>query len=96
MSSCLTSNRTVPNLVRGTQSISTFFYRVLLRHLGYAAEDFDLAELEISLENEGKLEEFIQRYDDRYAALDKGRERLLVAARTNQYTGLESCWRHTS
>lgn len=54
----------------GTQSISSFFYRVLLRHLGYA-EDFDLAELEISLENEGKLEEFIQRYDDRYAALDK-------------------------
>jgi hypothetical protein len=54
----------------GTQSISSFFYRVLLRQLGYA-EDFDLADLEISLENEGKLEEFIQRYDERYAALDR-------------------------
>lgn len=54
----------------GAQSISSFFYRVLLRYLGYA-EDFDLAELEISLENEGKLDEFIQRYDERYASLDK-------------------------
>ena len=54
----------------GTQSISSFFYRVLLRHLGYA-DDFDLADLEISLENEDKLDEFIQRYDEHYAALDK-------------------------
>ena len=68
----------------GTQSISSFFYRVLLRHLGYAAEDFDLAELEISLENEGKLEEFMQRYDDRYAALDKaGKGAWLQRGRTN-------------
>jgi hypothetical protein len=52
------------------QEFSDFLYRVLLRELGYA-DEFDLAELEISLESEGKLEEFIQRYDERYAALDK-------------------------
>ena len=38
-----------------------------MRHLGYA-EDFDLAELEISLEREDRLQEFIQRFNDRYAA----------------------------
>jgi len=32
---------------------------VLLRHLGYA-EDFDIAELEIELEAEGKLDDFIK------------------------------------
>jgi hypothetical protein len=42
-----------------TQRISEFLYVVLLRHLGYA-EDFDIAELEIELEAEGKLEEFIK------------------------------------
>ena len=46
--------------------------------------DFDLAELEISLENEGKLEEFIQRYDDHYAALDKaGKGSWLERGRTS-------------
>ena len=54
----------------GTQSISAFFYRVLLRDLGYA-EDFDVAELEISLESDGLLDEFTHRYDERYAHLDK-------------------------
>lgn len=53
----------------GSLSISPFVYRVLLRHLGYA-EDFDLAELEISLEAEGKLDEFITLFDRRYAAED--------------------------
>lgn len=51
----------------GSLSISPFVYRVLLRHLGYA-EDFDLAELEISLEAEGKLEEFVGLFDREYAA----------------------------
>ena len=50
----------------GTLSISPFVYRVLLRHLGYA-EDFDLAELEISLEGEDKLAEFVQIYNRQYA-----------------------------
>lgn len=51
---------------QGGLSISPFVYRVLLRQLGYA-EDFDLAELEISLEGEGKLDEFVEHYNARYA-----------------------------
>lgn len=41
-----------------TQRIAELMYTVLLRELGYA-EDFDVAELEIELEAEGKLDEFI-------------------------------------
>ena len=44
---------------RVTQRISEFLYVVLLRHLDYA-EDFDIAELEIELEAEGKLDDFIK------------------------------------
>ena len=44
---------------RMTQRISEFLYVVLLRHLDYA-EDFDIAELEIELEAEGRLEEFVK------------------------------------
>jgi hypothetical protein len=43
---------------------------VLLRHLDYA-EDFDLAELEIELESENRLQEFVERFDLRYAADDE-------------------------
>src|SRR5205809_4759514 len=41
-----------------TQRIAELMYTVLLRDLGYS-EDFDIAELEIELEAEGKLPEFI-------------------------------------
>ncbi len=41
-----------------TQRIAELMYTVLLRELGYS-EDFDIAELEIELEAEGKLPEFI-------------------------------------
>ncbi len=41
-----------------TQRIAELIYTVLLRELGYA-EDFDIAELEIELEAEDKLSEFI-------------------------------------
>jgi len=41
-----------------TQRIAELMYTVLLRELGYA-EDFDIAELEIELEAEGRLQEFI-------------------------------------
>src|SRR5579872_1035889 len=41
-----------------TQRIAELMYTVLLRELGYA-EDFDIAELEIELEAEGRLPEFI-------------------------------------
>jgi len=42
-----------------TQRIAELMYTVLLRELGYS-EDFDIAELEIELEAEGKLSEFVQ------------------------------------
>ncbi|WP_295408399.1 BREX system P-loop protein BrxC [uncultured Thiocystis sp.] len=42
-----------------TQRIAELMYTVLLRELDYA-EDFDIAELEITLEAEGRLEQFIQ------------------------------------
>src|SRR6266508_614753 len=42
-----------------TERISELMYTVLLRELDYA-EDFDIAELEIELESEGKLNQFIQ------------------------------------
>jgi hypothetical protein len=41
-----------------TQRIAELMYTVLLRELGYA-EDFDIAELEIELEAEGKLPQFV-------------------------------------
>lgn len=41
-----------------TQRIAELMYTVLLRELGYA-EDFDIAELEIELEAEGRLPEFV-------------------------------------
>ena len=42
-----------------TQRIAELMYTVLLRELDYA-EDFDIAELEITLEAEGRLDRFIQ------------------------------------
>jgi hypothetical protein len=55
---------------QGNLSISPFMYRVLLRKLDYA-QDFDIAELEISLEAEGLLPDFIARFNARYAADDE-------------------------
>src|SRR4051812_12686609 len=42
-----------------TERIAELMYTVLLRELGYA-EDFDIAELEIELEGEGKLDRFVE------------------------------------
>src|SRR3954454_13785402 len=44
---------------RVTERIAELMYTVLLRELDYA-EDFDIAELEIELEAEGKLERFVE------------------------------------
>lgn len=44
---------------RVTERIAELMYTVLLRELGYA-EDFDIAELEIELEGEGKLDQFVE------------------------------------
>lgn len=44
---------------RATEPIAEIMYTVLLRELDYA-EDYDIAELEIELESEGRLAEFVR------------------------------------
>src|SRR3954447_25984768 len=50
-----------------TERIAELMYTVLLRELGYA-EDFDVAELEIELEAEGKLDRFVAICTQKYGA----------------------------
>jgi hypothetical protein len=59
-----------------TQRIAELMYTVLLRELGYS-EDFDIAELEIELEGEGRLPEFIATCK---ILLDKDWEKVRVGA----------------
>ena len=49
----------------GNQSLTEIAYRMFLQQLGYA-RDLDLAELEIILEGEGRLEAFEQKYRDMF------------------------------
>ncbi|MBJ6799741.1 BREX system P-loop protein BrxC [Geomonas propionica] len=53
----------------GNQTITEIMYRLFLESLGYA-KDLDLAELEINLEEEGRLSDF----KSRYAALFPGEQ----------------------
>jgi hypothetical protein len=46
----------------GNQTLTEIMYRLFLESLGYA-KDLDLAELEINLEEEGRLAEFKSRYE---------------------------------
>lgn len=68
---------------RVTQRISEFLYVVLLRHLDYA-EDFDIAELEIELEAEGKLDQFIKTskklHNQEWKMIRKGAQRISRAS----------------
>jgi hypothetical protein len=48
------------------QKLTEILYRMLLRSLGYA-EDFDLAELEITLEGKGELDRFRDTYRELFA-----------------------------
>src|SRR5579864_4619968 len=68
---------------RVTQRISEFLYVVLLRHLDYA-EDFDIAELEIELEAEGKLDEFTKTckklHKQEWKMIRKGAQRISRAS----------------
>src|SRR3954447_16950093 len=50
-----------------TERIAELMYTVLLRELDYA-EDFDVAELEIELEAEGKLDRFVAICTQKYGA----------------------------
>src|SRR2546421_410599 len=66
-----------------TERIAELMYTVLLRELDYA-EDFDIAELEIELEAEGKLNEFIQTckklHGKEWSIIRKGAQKLSRAS----------------
>lgn len=51
--------------VMGNQTLTEIMYRSFLEHLGYS-RDLDIAELEISLEEDGRLEEFYAAYERIY------------------------------
>jgi len=57
----------------GNQGLAEIMYKVLLRQLDYA-EDFDIADLEIELEEEGRLDEFIKVCDEEYGEWKKVRK----------------------
>jgi len=67
-----------------TERIAELIYTVLLRELDYA-EDFDIAELEIELEAEGKLDEFIETcqklHNREWRIVRKGAQKLLSRQR---------------
>ena len=67
-----------------TERIAELIYTVLLRELGYA-EDFDIAELEIELEQEGKLATFIEKcnelYPEGWQKVRKGAQKVSRASR---------------
>lgn len=66
-------------------SISRYMYRALLRTLDYA-EDFDIADLEQSLEKDEKLDEFIERFEKRYPGT--WRKRRKMAQKMNEASAI--------
>ena len=86
-----------------TERIAELIYTVLLRELGYA-EDFDIAELEIELEQEGKLDAFVEKcngiYPEGWKKVRKGAQKVSRASRvlheidSGTYATPDS-WAHT-
>jgi len=68
---------------RATERLAEVMYTVLLRELDYA-EDYDIADLEIELEKEGKLDEFIARcstlYNLEWRTVRKGAQKISRAS----------------
>lgn len=63
----------------GNQTITEIMYKLFLKSLGYA-EDLDLAELEISLEESGELERFKEAYEAKHSqSWDKGKNKISFA-----------------
>ena len=63
----------------GNQSITEIMYKLFLKNLGYA-EDLDLAELEIGLEEAGELERFKEAYEAKHRqSWDKGKNKISFA-----------------
>jgi hypothetical protein len=73
----------VDRSIRTEEQIAEIMYRVLLRDLGYA-EEYDLAELEIELESEGKLDAFMalcrNRYNEEWQKIRKGSQKFTRAS----------------
>jgi len=88
---------------RVTQRVAEFIYTALLRELDYA-EDFDIAELEIELESEGKLDQFVKHckkiHGTEWRIVRKGAQRLsrasaiLHALEPSTHPSADS-WAHT-
>lgn len=70
-------------VMHGNQMLTEIMYRQLLGHLGYAS-DLDLAELEITLEGEGRLEEFKNVYKRLYPKKDWDKNKNLIAFAMNE------------
>ncbi len=70
-------------VMHGNQMLTEIMYRQLLEHLGYAA-DLDLAELEITLEGEGRLDEFKAAYKRLYPKKDWDKSKNLIAFAMNE------------
>lgn len=58
----------------GADRVGPIVYRRVLAELGYA-EDMEIAELEIELEGEGRLDEFLEVFRELYPGLEWGRVR---------------------
>jgi hypothetical protein len=70
-------------VMHGNQMLTEIMYRQLLEHLGYA-KDLDLAELEITLEGEGRLEEFKSVYHKLYPQKSWDKNKNLIAFAMNE------------
>lgn len=68
---------------KSTERIAEVMYTVLLRELDYA-QDYDVAELEIELEQEGRLDEFMalcrQKYNREWPIIRKGAQKIARAS----------------
>ena len=67
----------------GDQTLAEIMYTVLLSELDYAV-DFDIAELEIELENEGELKEFVQLCEKKHWNWSKVRKGAQKTNRASQ------------
>ena len=70
-------------VMHGNQMLTEIMYRQLLEHLGYAS-DLDLAELEITLEQEARLDEFKGTYKRLFPKKDWDRAKNLIAFAMNE------------
>ena len=64
--------------VQPGQTLTDITYRVILRELGYS-KDRDLAELEMTVEGEGRLEEFVGLYEERFGEGAWEKDKTLIA-----------------